>query len=237
MAPHPDTRCTSTDTGGTPPGRATVRPKPLSGGPFRVLQQVHQCGTGPGDPRPDRPDRATTQLGRLRVRETDELGEDECLAAFGGQGGQQIGEGDAVFEARQTALLSAFGGILPVVDVGETRPGRRVAVVVDHRSAGDGQQPDPGGGAALETVQAAQGPQEGVLCEVVGGLRVGTEVRNEAPDVSVQGATNLSTASGSPPRAVSAQAVTNSSAGVRSSGVPAGRWVLPHAADRAGLIT
>src|SRR5690606_32394047 len=117
--------------------------------------------------------------------------EDERLTAFGGQRIQQFGESDAVVEAGQTALLGAFGGCLPVVGVGETRPGGRVPVTVDHRASGDGQQPDAGGGAALETVQAAQGPQEGVLSQVVGGLGVCAERPDGVPDGSLEGANEL----------------------------------------------
>ncbi len=79
------------------------------------------------------------------------------------------------------------------------------------RAAGDGEQPGAGRGTAFEAVQAAEGPQEGVLGQVLGALRIGTEEGHVVADVPVQGAYERSTATGSPVRAASAQAVMDAS--------------------------
>lgn len=126
-------------------------------------------------------------LGRCLVGQSRQLGEDERLTALGGQRVQQVEQGHALVEAGQAARLGPLGPGRPVVDVGRPRPGGGVPQAVDERAACDGQQPGARRRAPLEPVQAAERPQERVLCEVVGQLAVGGEVRDVADDVGTQG--------------------------------------------------
>jgi hypothetical protein len=115
------------------------------------------------------------------------LGQDERLTAWGVQGFQEVEEGHALVEAGQPARLGAFGGRLPVVRIGYTRPGRRRAEAVGHRTAGDRQQPTAGAGARGEARQGGQRTQERLLGEVVGAVHIAAEVGHETPYVPVGG--------------------------------------------------
>ncbi len=89
-----------------PVGTNTPRARPgrqaAHGGFVRLVQQVHQGRPGAGDAGADRADRAVADLGRFRVGQAEDLGEEERLAALVRQAIQQVEQRDAVVEAGQT---------------------------------------------------------------------------------------------------------------------------------------
>ncbi|GAA0569408.1 hypothetical protein GCM10010172_62220 [Paractinoplanes ferrugineus] len=57
-----------------------------------MFQSDDEIFAGAGDPRPDGADRAATHLGRLGVRQTCDLGEEEGLPAVIGEVADQLGQ-------------------------------------------------------------------------------------------------------------------------------------------------
>jgi hypothetical protein len=64
-------------------------------------EEVRESEASAGYPGADSADRAAELDGCLVVRVADDLGEEEGLAAFGGESVEQVGEGDPVVEARK----------------------------------------------------------------------------------------------------------------------------------------
>ncbi|BDH12763.1 hypothetical protein HOK021_39420 [Streptomyces hygroscopicus] len=78
------------------------------GGFVRLVQQTHQGRPSAGDAGAECADRTVAYLGRFRVGQAEELGEDERLPALARQGCQQVERGDAVVEAGQILRLGPF---------------------------------------------------------------------------------------------------------------------------------
>ncbi len=135
---------------------------------------------GPGDSGADRAHRTTDDGGRLRIWQSDQLGEHERLPPGRCQGGKQIGQGHPLVEPRTALTLYLLRHDLPVGEPGDPRPRLVRTDPVGDRAPGDGQQPGTGRGPAFESGQAAQGTQVGVLHQVVRGLGITAQMRHVA---------------------------------------------------------
>lgn len=151
-------------------GRPRERTPPRSAG-LGSPQGGDELRPGACHPGADRAHRAATHPRRLGVGETEHLGEHEGLPPVGLQAGAQVG--DLGGRPRH------HGGLPTRPPQRPCRPVRTAEVVGAH-PAGDTQEPAGERRLTPERAQRAQGPQIGLLGEVVGCLGR-HEVPAEAP--------------------------------------------------------
>ena len=140
-------------------------------------QGVEEIGPGACHPRADRADGHLAHLGGLRVREPDDLGEDE------GGPPVRVERGDGTVELDLTGARGGHGvgsiGALRQATEQAASPGAP-AHVVGADVAGDLQEPGASRGVATEPSEGGQGPEVHLLREVV-GISAITQPGTKAP--------------------------------------------------------
>ena len=127
-------------------------------------------------------------FGCFGVGEAQDLGQDQCFAAFRVQSVKQDTDFYDVLDPAAAAPLPKC--IVEVSYMCGAGPAGVVADLVDDHATGDRQQPGPGRRTAREARQGTDRPQKRFLGKVVGAGRIG-EVGDRPPHVALGGLDEL----------------------------------------------